>query len=48
MAFGLKISPSIFQKAVMLAFVEYFNNSMQLFLDDFSIYGSKALHLEHL
>ncbi len=32
----------------MQTFKEYFNDFMQVFLDDFNVYGNKENHLNHL
>ncbi len=41
MPFGLCNAPTTFQKVMTKSFKEYLNNSMQVFLDNFSVYGSK-------
>jgi hypothetical protein len=48
MSFGLCNALTTFQKIVMQTFKEYFNDFMQVFLDDFNIYGNKEKHLNHL
>ena len=40
--------PSTFQRGVMIIFAEFLNNFMKVFLDDFSIYGTKTDHIKHL
>lgn len=48
MSFGLYNAPTTFQKVVIKAFKKYLNDFMQVFLDDFCVYSSKAYHLEQL
>jgi hypothetical protein len=48
MPFGLCNAPAIFQKVVTKTFKPYLNKFMQVFLDDFSVYGDKKNHLEQL
>ena len=48
MPFGLKNAHATYQKAVNLAFREYIDVFMKLFLDDFSVYSDKATNLEKL
>ena len=48
MPFGLKNAPATYQKAVHLAFREYIDVFMKLFLDDFSVYSDTSTHLEKL
>jgi len=48
MPFGLCNALVIFQKVVIKMFKPYLNKFMQVFLDDFSIYGKKKDHLEQL
>jgi hypothetical protein len=48
MSFGLMSAPSTFQRGVMTIFAEFLNDFMKEFLDDFSIYGTKADHIKHL
>ena len=48
MPFGLKNAPATYQKAVNLAFREYIDVFMKLFLDDFSVYSDTVTHLEKL
>jgi hypothetical protein len=48
MPFGLCNAPATFQKVVTKAFKEYLNKFMQVFLDDFNVYGSKRDHLGQL
>jgi hypothetical protein len=46
MPFGLYNASTIFQKIVTKTFKPYLNKFMQVFLDDFSVYGDKKDHLE--
>jgi hypothetical protein len=48
MPFGLCNALATFQKVVTNAFKEYLNKFMQVFLDNFSVYGSKKDHLGQL
>ena len=48
MSFGLMSAPSTFQKRVMTIFIEFLNHFMKVFLDYFSIYGTKTDHIKHL
>jgi hypothetical protein len=48
MPFGLCNAPPTFQKVVTKTFKPYLNKFMQVFLDDFSVYGNKKDHLEQL
>jgi hypothetical protein len=48
MPFGLCNALVTFQKVVTKIFKEYLNKFMQLFLDHFSVYGSKKYHLGQL
>jgi hypothetical protein len=48
MSFGLCNVLATFQKVVTKTFKEYFKKFMQIFLDDFSVYGSKKDHLIQL
>jgi len=48
MPFGLCNVLATFQKVVTKAFKEYLNKFMQVFLDDFNVYGSKKDHLGQL
>jgi hypothetical protein len=45
MSFGLCNVLATFQKVVTKTFKEYLNKFMQVFLNDFSVYGSKNDHL---
>jgi hypothetical protein len=46
MPFGLCNTPTTFQKVVTKMFKPYLNKFVQVFLDDFSVYGDKKNHLE--
>jgi hypothetical protein len=46
MPFGLCNAPPTFQKVVTKTFKPYLNKLLQVFLDDFSVYGNKKNHLE--
>jgi hypothetical protein len=48
MPFGLCNAPATFQWAITKAFQEYIREFMQVFLDDFTIYGDAANHLHLL
>jgi hypothetical protein len=48
MSFGLCNALATFQKVVMKTFSLYFNDFMQVFLDDFSVFGNKSDHLVQL
>jgi hypothetical protein len=48
MTFGLKTAPAIFQRIIMEIFKEYIPGFMQVFLDDFAVFGSWKMHLQHV
>jgi hypothetical protein len=48
MPFGLCNAPTTFQKLITQTFQEYLNNFIQVFLDDFNVYGQKVKDLNHL
>lgn len=48
MPFGLKCAPATFQRTIMRAFEEFLNKFLQVFLDDFTVYRTKHIHIEHL
>ncbi len=48
MPFGLRNAHATFQKVVTKIFKPYLNKFMQVFLDDFNVYGDKKDHLEQL
>jgi hypothetical protein len=45
MMFGLKTAPATFQQIIMEIFKEYIPGFMQVFLDDFAIFGTRKAHL---
>ncbi|MCO5603742.1 hypothetical protein L7F22_057894 [Adiantum nelumboides] len=46
MPFGLTNAPATFQRFVTHVFQPFFGKSIRVFIDDFFIYSSRALHLE--
>ncbi len=48
MPFGLCNALATFQKVVTKTFKEHLNKFTQVFLDDFSVYGSKMDHIDQL
>ena len=48
MSDGLKNALATYQKVVNLAFREYINVFMKLFLDELSVYSDTVIHLEKL
>ena len=48
MMFGLKTTPATFQRIISEVFGEYILAFMQVFLDDFAVYGMHKDHLHHL
>jgi hypothetical protein len=48
MMFGLKTTPATFQRIIMEIFEEYIPRFMQVFLDDFAVFGSRKRHLQHV
>jgi hypothetical protein len=48
MMFGLKTAPATFQRIIMEIFEEYIPGFMQVFLDDFAIFGTQKAHLQHV
>jgi hypothetical protein len=48
MPFGLCNVPITFQKVVTKNFNKYFNDFMQVFLDDFNVFGENEDHLDQL
>ena len=46
--FGLKTTPTTFQRTIREIFEDYILAFMQIFLDDFAVYGTIAEHLSHL
>lgn len=48
MWFGLRNAPSTFQRAMNEIFAPFLTDFMHIFLDDLSVFGSAAQHLQHL
>ena len=48
MPFGLMCAPTTFQRGMMKIFVDYLDKFMKVFLDDFTVYGTKEDDIEHL
>ena len=48
MNFGLKNAPTTFQRMVTKIFVDFLQSFMRVIIDDFSVFGNKDKHLEHL
>mgnify|MGYP002776137973 FL=1 len=48
MTFGLKISPTTFQRIIMEIFGDYILAFMHIFLNEFVVYNQKTEHLYHL
>ena len=48
MMFGLKMAPTTFQRIISRIFDEFILAFMQVFLDDFAVYGHQTEHLQHL
>src|SRR5450759_2006578 len=48
MPFGLCNAPATFQRAMMVIFNDFFRDFMEIFIDDFCVYGSTEDHTEHL
>ena len=48
MMFGLKAAPATFQRIIAEIFDDYIPAFMQVFLDDFSMYGRQLEHLNQL
>jgi hypothetical protein len=46
MSFGFKNGLSTYQKALIRAFIEYLDNFMKIFLDDFIVYNDMEIHLQ--
>ena len=46
--FELKTTPAMFQRIIMEIFEKYILAFMQVFLDDFTMYNWKMIHLDHL
>ena len=48
MMFGLKTTPATCQRIISEGFGEYIPTFVQVFLDDFAVYGTRRDHLHHL
>jgi hypothetical protein len=48
MPFGLCNAPAIFQRAMIVIFEDFLKDFMEIFIDDFCVYGTVEDHLEHL
>jgi hypothetical protein len=48
MMFGLRTAPAMFQQIIMEIFEEYIPGFMQVFLDDFAVFGTRKRHLLHV
>jgi hypothetical protein len=48
MMFGLKTAPATFQRIITKIFEEYILGFMQVFLDDFAVFGTRKAHLQHV
>ena len=48
MPFGLMCAPATFQRDTMKIFADYLNKFMKVFLEIFTVYGTKENHIEHL
>ena len=48
MSFGLKNGPPSFSWVAQKTFEHYLFDFMRVFMDDFSVFGKKGKHLEHL
>ena len=48
MMFGLKTTPATFQRIISEIFDDFIPTFMQVFLDDFTVYGQHTEHLQHL
>jgi hypothetical protein len=48
MMFELKTAPATFQWIIMEIFEEYILGFMQVFLDDFAVFGTRKAHLQHV
>lgn len=48
MNFGLKNAPATFQWMVIEIFEEFLQSFMRVFINEFSIFGDKSMHLEHV
>jgi hypothetical protein len=48
MMFGLWIAPATFQWIIMEVFEEYIPSFMQVFLDNFAVFVTRKVHLQHV
>jgi hypothetical protein len=48
MMFGLKTAPATFLRIIMEIFEGYIRGFMQVFLDDFAVFGTRKAHLQHV
>jgi hypothetical protein len=48
MMFGLKTALPTFQRIIMEVFEEYIPRFMQVFLEDFAVFGTRMAHLQHV
>ena len=48
MPFGLKNAPTIFSRVVVAVFKYLIQNFMQVYMDDWTVYGLVKDHLENL
>ena len=48
MPFGLMCAPATFQRGMMKIIADYLDKIMKVFLDDFTVYGTRGDHIEHL
>jgi hypothetical protein len=48
MFFGLYNAPATFQRVMMVAFLPYLHKFIEIFLDDFCVFGKKEDHVEQL
>jgi len=48
MLFGLCNAPATFQRLMMVAFLPFLRKFIEIFLDDFCVYGKKANHADQL
>jgi hypothetical protein len=45
MSFGVKNEPPTYQRAMTKTFIEYLDNFIKIFLDDFIVYSDMESHL---
>jgi hypothetical protein len=46
--FGLCNAPATFQRVMMVTFLPYLHKFIEIFLDDFCVFGTKEEHVEQL